>query len=270
MESDVTQPALIDKLWVWGEAHKKQIVIGLVVALVVGLVVALLFTFQNQKQTNANDALSKLASRAASPSAPGPDADALLKVAADFPGTDAAQRAILLAASDLFANGKYDESRAQFQRFLQEHGDSPFAGQAALGIAATLDAQGKAQDAINAYLGVVDHYQQNWNVGPQAKLALARLFIAQGKLQDARGQLMDLANPRVYPNEIASEANMRLRELFTAHPELIPASPAPAQTLSPILENPNRSVPSAPVSTSTNRPAATPPAGITKPATNKP
>ncbi|HLX68186.1 MAG TPA: tetratricopeptide repeat protein, partial [Verrucomicrobiae bacterium] len=149
MESDVTQPPLMDKLWVWGDAHKKQLLIALAAVLVVGLGIAFWLTHQSQQQINANDALSKLAVQAILPSASAPSAGALLKVAADFPGTDAAQRAILLGASELFAQGKYDEALGQFQRFLQEHGDSPFAGQAALGVAASMEAQGRTQDAIN-------------------------------------------------------------------------------------------------------------------------
>src|SRR5215469_1224299 len=173
MESDVTQPALIDKLWVWGDAHKKQLLIGSVAVLVVGLGIAFWLAHQSQEQTDANYALSKLVAKAISPNAPAPGADALLKVGNDYPGTDAGQRALLLAAADLFADGKYDAARGQFQRFLQEHGDSPFAGQAALGLAATMDAQGRTQDAINAYRSAADHYSQDWNVAPQAKLALA-------------------------------------------------------------------------------------------------
>jgi predicted negative regulator of RcsB-dependent stress response len=268
MESDVTQPAVFDKLWVWGDTHKKQLLLGVIIVLLVGLVAAFWFTHLSQEQTDANNALSKLVARANSPSVPPPGADALLKVGNDYPGTDAGQRALLLGAADLYADGKYDEARAQFQKFLQEHSDSPFAGEAALGVAATMDAQGKAQDAINAYRNVADHYLQNWNVGPQAKLALARLLIAQGKLQDAREALMDLANPRSYPSEIVAEANMRLREIFTAHPELIPANPA--APVSPILGTTNRPAPSAPMMISTNRTSAAPPVVITPPAANKP
>ena len=266
MESDVTQPALIDKLWVWGDAHKRQLIFGFVAVLVVGLAIAIWFAHQNQEQTNANYALSKLVSRSISPTAPAPGADALLKVGADYSATDAGQRAVLLAAADLFTDGKYDEARAQFQRFLQEHSDSPFLGEAALGVAATFDAQGRTQDAINAYRNVADHYSQNWNVAPQAKLALARLLESQGKLPDARQELMDAV--RTYPGESGAEANMRLRQLLTAHPELIPTNPAP--TASSVLERPNRLAPSAPMVISTNRPAPTPPAGIKPPATNKP
>lgn len=269
MESDVTQPAIFDKLWMWGETHKKQLLVGTVIALVVGLAIAFWFVHQGQEQIDANSALAKLVSRAASPNTPPPSADNLLKVGADYSGTDAGQRALLLGASELFAEGKYDDAHAQFQRFLQQYSDSPFAGEAALGAAACLDAQGRAQDAIDAYRGVADRYLQNWNIGPQAKLALARLLVAQGKLQDARGELMDLANPRSFPPEITGEANMRLRELFAAHPELMPAPPA-APPNGMVFGNTNRPAPSAPVVTSTNRSAAPAPFVIKVPPTNKP
>jgi predicted negative regulator of RcsB-dependent stress response len=257
----------MDKLWVWGDAHKKHLLIGSLIVLVVGLLIAFYFAHQTQEQTDANFALSKLVSRNVSPTTPGPGADALLKVGNDYPGTDAGQRALLLGAAGLFADGKYDEARAQFQRFLQEHADSPFVGEAALGVAATFDAQGRAQDAINAYRIAADHYPGDWNVAPQARLALARLLEAQGKFADAKGELMDAG--RTYPGEIGSEIGMRLRELFIAHPELIPTNPAP--TSSSVLERPTRPAPSAPgATTPTNRPPAAAPFVITPPPTNKP
>lgn len=223
MDSDVTQSATFYKLWDWGEMHKKQLLIGLIVVVVVGLGIAYYFVHQGQQQENANDALSKLMVRT-SPNAPETSPEAFLKVAAEYPDTDAGQRALLLGASALFTQGNYDEARAQFQRFLQAHSDSPFAAEAALGVATCLEAQGKTDDAITSYRNVAEHYQTP-NVVPQAKLALARLDESQGKLQDARSQLEDVV--RTYAPPIGTEARNRLEQLLTAHPELM-ATNAPA------------------------------------------
>src|SRR4051812_44071889 len=119
MESDVTQSALFYKLWAWGDKNKKRLLWGLIALIVVGIIAAFWMAHESEKQNDANYALSKLMSRTGVPNAPEPSADTLLKVTSDYSGTEAAQRAMLLAAADLFAEGKYDIARAQFQKFIQ-------------------------------------------------------------------------------------------------------------------------------------------------------
>jgi len=285
MDSDVTQSAFFYNLLDWAEAHKKQLFIGLIAVVVVGVGLAFYFVHQGQVQDDANNALSKLLVRT-SPNTPEPTPENFMKVANDFPNTDAGKRALLLAASALFTEGKYDEARGYFQRFLQEHADSPFAGQAALGIAASMEAQGKLEDAINAYRNAADRYQTP-NVAPQAKMAMARLYQSQGKLTDARDQLEQIVQNQNYGPPVASEARNQLEQLLMAHPELMPTNappqpppmmrttPAPtappartAPPASPILQNltnhppaapanqpPPASKPGAPLLLTTNKPA---------------
>ena len=50
---------------------------------------------------------------------------------------------------------KYADAQTQFQKFLDAHPDSFFAAQAALGVAASLDAQGKTDLAAGAYQRVI-------------------------------------------------------------------------------------------------------------------
>lgn len=274
MEYDVSQqPAVFEKIWVWAQTHGKQLLVGVAAVIVLGLAVAFYIVHLNQVQIDANTALSQLATRSMNPNNPAPSADALLKIGSDYSGTDGGQRALILAASTLYADGKYDDARAQFQRFLQQYPDSPFAGEAQFGVAACLDAQGRTQEAIDTYRAVADHYAQNWNVGPRAMLSLARLLMGQGKLEDARGELMDVAR-NFQGAPISSEAQVRLRQLFLAHPELIPQQPAQARQGPPMLENPVRppaSAPSAPptMMNSTNRPGALPPFVFKTPPTNQ-
>lgn len=245
-----------------------QLLGGLVAIVVIGLAIAFWFVHQGQQQANANNALSKLVVR----NLPGPAAtpEALLAVAGSYPSTDAGQRAALLAASDLYTQGKYDEARAQFQRFLQDHADSPFAGEAALGVAASLDAAGKTDEAINAYRSVENRYL-NLGVVPQAKLALARLLEGQGKLQDAKAELLDVL--RTYPGQMNAEAGRQLQDLVVAHPELMPPpAPAPQAPIeiqtnhAPIMIQTNR----APIAIPTNRAGApTGPIKLSIPGANK-
>jgi TolA-binding protein len=227
MESDLTQSALLYKLWAWSDKNKKQLLWGFVAVVLVGLGIAFWFAHQTSVQNDANDALSQLPTRGVTSAAPPATADAFLKVAADYSGTDAAQRALLLAAASLFDDAKYDEALARFQQFLKDDSDSPFAGQAALGVASCYDAQNKTNDAASAYQGVIDRYPSQ-NVVPQAKLALARLLEGQGKFSEARTDLEEII--RTFPGAVGSEAAAHLQELNSAHPELQatnrPASPA--------------------------------------------
>jgi TolA-binding protein len=216
MESDVTQSALFYKLYVWGDKYRKQLLWGLIALVAAGVVIAFWLVRQSEKQNDANEALSKLTSRV-SPTAPEATPESLLKVAADYPDTDAGQRALLLGASDLFTAGKYEEAMAQFQKFQRDNVDSPLTPQAAMGVAACYDAEGKTNDAVSAYQGIVDRYQ-NQNVFPQAKLALARLLEAQGKYKEAQAHLDEIVH--TIPGTINTEAALRLQELSAAHPEL--------------------------------------------------
>lgn len=230
MESDVTQSELLYKLYAWGDKNKKFLLGVLVALVIVGIGVAFWFSHQNEEQTDANNALSKLTTQE-TPTAPEPTPEALLGVAGNYAGTAAAQRALLLAAGGLFDAGKYDEAQAQFRKFVQDYSDSPFAAQAALGLAACMDAENKTNDAVTAYQGVADHYAQQ-NVAASAKMALARLMVAQGKFSDARNYLQEVA--RTYPAPTGSEAAEQLQELDAAHPEPQPTN-APAAMKPPLL-----------------------------------
>jgi predicted negative regulator of RcsB-dependent stress response len=227
MESDLTESALFYKLWAWGDKNRKQLLYGLIAIVVVGIIVAFWLAHAHEKQKDANSALASVTSRnVGTPNASATSADALLKVNSDYPDTDAGQRALLLAAGDLFAEGKYDVAMAQFSKFLKDYNSSPLAGQAALGIASCYDATGKTNDAVSGYQGVIDRYSTQ-NVVAQARLRLGTLLEAQGKYHDARSAFEELA--RSFPQtQIASEGISHLQQLNAAHPEV---QPAPQATL---------------------------------------
>jgi TolA-binding protein len=231
MESDLTQSALLYKLWAWGDKNKKQLLWGLIALVVLGIGIAFWLAHQSETQNDANDALSQLTTRNVSSTAPEATAEDFLKVAADYPDTAAGQRALLLGAADLFDGGKYDDAQGQFQRFLNNYTDSPLRGQAALGVAACLDAQGKTNDAISAYQSILDRYP-NQNIVPQAKLALARLLEGQGKFSEARSGLEEIV--RTFPGTISAEAASQLELLNAAHPE-VEATNRPPATAAPTL-----------------------------------
>jgi TolA-binding protein len=225
MESDAVQIPISHKAWAWFEANKKQTLWGAGVLLVVGTIIAFFLYRQNEAEITASEALSNVSM----PQASGARTDTVegyLKVAATHPRSKAGARALLLAAGGLFVDGKYDEARTQFERFRREYSDSLFMGEALLGMAACLDAQGKTRDAMAAYKDLIDHRPGDSNV-PQARFALARLHQAQNEPEQARNLFEEVERSQPY-GSLGDEARMQLEELKTKFPKLLaPVTPMP-------------------------------------------
>jgi TolA-binding protein len=167
-----------------------------------------------QKEIEAGNALSRVILAGNEQTA-----DACLKVAADFPGTKAGQRAALRGAAALFAAGKYADAQAQFQKFLDTYSDSPLAPEAQLGVATSLDAQGKLDLAASAYENVIN-LSSDQNVTAVARLGLAQIQEQEGRPTDAKRNYEEVA--RLNPNSsLVSEAVMRAAQLKTESPAVI-------------------------------------------------
>jgi predicted negative regulator of RcsB-dependent stress response len=225
---DLTASDYLFKLWPWIEANLKRI------AYVAGAVAILVFAFsyysysQKQKEITAGQALSQVIVM----SGGSQQADAYLKIAADYPGTVAGQRALLEGAAALFTTGKFPEAQAQFQKFLDAYPDNFFTPQASLGVAASLEAQGKTDLAISAYQRAAGQ-GASMSVTAGAKFAIARIYDAQGKAAEAAKLYEEVA--RANPNSsMGNEAGIRAMELKTkmpATPTAKPAAPAAPFTL---------------------------------------
>ena len=107
-----------------------------------------------------------------------------LKIAREYQSTSAGQRAFLQSAALLFEGGQYAEAQSQFQQFLDQYPDNFFSGQAALGLAASLDAQAKLDLAAGAYQRVINGYSDPLAAN-YARLSLAQLKEHQGKSTEA-------------------------------------------------------------------------------------
>jgi tetratricopeptide (TPR) repeat protein len=268
MENVVAVP-LSHKLWAWFETNKKQAVGGTLAVAAVILVILFVVYQREQKEANASQALSLVAmsqmTSGGTPAAP----EAYLKVATEYPDSSAAARAVLLAAGGYFTQARYDQAKAQFERFLREfRGNSAYGdlqGEALLGVAASLEADGKLAEATTAYKDLVDHHPGD-HVVPQARFALARLYEAQGKLELARDAYQQAASANFYGGILADEAGMKYQELITRHPELAPkpaaslSTPAPAPTPAPPAAQTPAAAPAAPAASTTSNaaPAAAP------------
>lgn len=225
MDSGAAQLPVTDRLQIWFGQNRTQALAALAIVVAVGLIVGFYLWYQGEKESRASEALTSVSI----PTGPTPrteTADAYLKIAATYPKSTAAARAVLLAGGTLFVDGKYDQARAQFEKFTREYRDTTFMGEALLGIAACLDAENKTNEAIRAYKDLTEHHSGDPSV-PQAKFALARLYEGQGQAELARPLFEDVARAEPY-GSLGSEAGMRLEELKMKHPELF--APPPSMT----------------------------------------
>jgi len=220
MQSQDTATVYFFKLWPWIEANIKRIGFGAALLAILIFLLAFYSWRQNQREISAGDALTQTVI-----SANGQSAAAYFKVAADYSGTLAGQRAFLQGAAALFAAGEFAEAQAQFQKFLDTYPDSAFAPQANLGVAASLDAQGKLDLALAAYQRIRSGSADAPTVNA-AKFAVARIEEQQGKISDALTLYADIARSNPY-GSLGSEAAVRAMELKTKQPAAsTTASPA--------------------------------------------
>lgn len=227
MQLHDTPETYLFKLWPWIEANKVRLLWGGgIVVVAVGL-----FSFhsyrQRQKEIDAGVAFTQLMLSDTRNGTVESQAGLFLKLAADHPGTTAAQRAMLQSAAILFEGRKYSDSQARFQQFLTQYADSTLAPQAVLGLAACLDAQGKTDTAAAAYQHVFNSYSDS-TAAAFAKFRLAQLEEQSGKATEALNLYEEVQ--RSSPgSSLASQAGLRAMELkmtpATATPHPAPAAP---------------------------------------------
>jgi len=223
MDSETPQSSRFYEFLAWVELNKKNLAIGAAVF------VALLFGYfvyqwySNEQEAAANQALSAIRSTPTSAvMLPEPKAQEYLKVANKFGGTSAGERALLMAAADLYAQGKYQEAQAQFERFLKNYSHGPLAPQAVYGVAACLDALNKVDEALAKYQDVIARYPSE-PVAGQAKLAMGRLYEAKNQSELALKMYEDLTKGN--PASVWSAEARALREaLLQSHPNLAPTN----------------------------------------------
>jgi tetratricopeptide (TPR) repeat protein len=230
---EATETGSLLKLWAWVETNKKQAAWGAGGAIVLALAIWFLLWRHGEQQVKAGEALSQVfvpQLMTGGPARPETVRE-LLKVAAQYPGSEAGAEATLMAAGDLFTEGKYDQARVEFEKFARLHRASALEASALLGIAACLDAQHKTEQAKTAYKSLIDQHP-NDPVTLQAKFSLACIYGAQNMPELERNYLEEVARAR--SSILSSEAALRLQALFDQHPELAPTAPPPV-TLTPTL-----------------------------------
>jgi len=210
------------KILEWLHTRRKPLVAGAIVVAVLAVVWAIVSWKKSQNDADANAqffAVPLESPARSAPVSPGP----LLDVAKTYPSTPAGEHAKLLAAKDLFIQGKYPEASQQFSDFLNNYPDSALAPDAKMGVAASLEAEGKTPDAIKEYRAIILTYPGEMSIVSPAKLTLARLYQETGQSQQALTYYVELArmlsqNPY---DPWASEAQERAQLLVSEHPELM-------------------------------------------------
>jgi tetratricopeptide (TPR) repeat protein len=142
----------------------------------------------------------------------------LVRLADQYHGTRAAERAELLGAGALFAEGKFTEAQAKFDAFRQQHPEHPFAPTATLGFASSLDAQGKTAEALAAYQEVISRFASE-PAANQARMGKARLHEALNQPEQALALYDELAKPGIFTPS-AQEAMGRREALLAKNPAL--------------------------------------------------
>ncbi len=113
------------------------------------------------------------------------DADGWRKVIAQYAGTAAAGDAHLLLAEQLRKDSKYDESAAIARQFIDQYPEHPLLSGAWTSLGATLEAQGKTDEALSTYQKVSTTYANSFSA-PVALLGQARIFKEKGKMDEAQ------------------------------------------------------------------------------------
>jgi len=230
MELQDAPATYLFKLWPWFEANKIRLACGGgIVVVAIGLIS--FYSWQrNQTEITAGEAFTGLMISDSRKATPEDQAGLFMKVAGEHSGTAAGQRALLQSAAMLFEAGKYPGAQAQFQQFLKQYPVSSLAPQAALGAAASLDAQGQSDPAAAAYQRVISGYSDAIAAN-YAKYRLAQIDERLGKTTEALKLYEDVARSSA-GSQLGSEAGLRAMEL-NMKPSSAPQTTAPAASIKP-------------------------------------
>jgi predicted negative regulator of RcsB-dependent stress response len=208
MQTQDAPAEILFKFWPWFEANRKRLVIGGVAVAVAAFVVYFISAQKQAAEQNAGLAYTQLQMTLPVGTSAQQMADGYLAIANKYQGTLAGQRARLQAGAVQFSAGNYPEALAQFQNFLTTESGSPLTVAARMGIAASLEAQGKLDDAMAAYRAVVSGFPDATDA-IVAKFSQGRVLELQGKLTEAVTFYQDTARSPL-AGSLASEAAQRV------------------------------------------------------------
>jgi len=216
MQTQDASAEFLLKFWPWLEANRKHLIGTAVVVCVVLFVWYFLATQREQKAIEAGQAYTSLQLNQPPTSTAAQLAAMYSKLADQYAGTLAAQRAQLQAAAVMFDVGSYDVAQAQFQKFLDNNSGSPLAPAAKLGLAASLEAQNKLADAVKEYRALTAQFP-NSTEALTAKFSLGRVLELQGQMTEAVSCYQEVARSQL-AGSLAQEAAQRLAQIQVKTP----------------------------------------------------
>lgn len=232
MDTQPKQSASVYELIAWANENRKRLIGIGAVLVALAAIIGIYDWHVNYRLSEANAAYCRLKPPSASS---GGDAAAYLAVANEYQDTSAGARALLLAGGLLFEAGKFEDAQKTFERFMATHHDYPLASEALAGWAASLEAQGKRDQAIARFEDMMRRPQDATTL--QIRLSLGRLYEKSGKYEQALRQYMDLVQANS-SDSWSTEARGNAQDLLAKHPELRqklapppsapPAAPTPA------------------------------------------
>jgi tetratricopeptide (TPR) repeat protein len=219
MDTETKSLETMVNAWGWVETNWRKLALGAAVVALVALVVSYAIYSRGNNALLASQRLSALRPMPAPGGGLTPvTADAYLKVAADYPGTEAAGRATLLAAGAMFDATNYAGALKLFEKFQTEFTASPLRAEALFGQAASLEALKRPAEAITAFQALLTRHSSAPLV-PRAKLALARLQLAQKQPEQALRLLEEVSKTEQY-GLLAMLSQVMQEEIKAANPAL--------------------------------------------------
>lgn len=144
--------------------------------------------------------------------------EALQAVAAT--GSRWSVEALYLAGEAAIEAKAYDKARETFQKVVDDHKDSPYAPQAAEGLAFLDENEGKLEEALAGYTKVFETWDSTFT-GRRQPINMGRLQEELGKLPEAIASYKK--QTEIFPeSSVAGSAEQALARLKSEHPDLFP------------------------------------------------
>jgi len=239
MDNEAKHGGDLYALVAWADKNRKQLLwtVGTLIAL--GAAVGLYFMHKDSREASANAAFCALKLPI-----PGRDmptaamAAQFAQVADEYPDTSGGARAMMAAAGIYFEAGEFEKARTMFQTLLAEHPNFPLANEAAIGVAVSLEAEGKFAEATARYEEIAHQGTQD-STWPQTRSALARLYTQQSHPDRALEMYKEMLQARS-GDSWTMEAQVQVRELLDKYPslrqQLAPPTPPAAPATAPVLD----------------------------------
>jgi len=231
MSENVLESGKLYELWGWYLTNRKRVHTWAIIIFVVGVSIAYAIWSSGQKQINANTALFRLDRPLSAVTSGKVSGDEFLKVANQYKGTAAAERAYIDAAAAYFNAGEYQKANDTFAAFKKEYSSSDYISTADFGLAVCLDALGMEDKALAEYDNVIVKYPM---LAGKANLSKAQIYIDKGDNKKAYEVYQEMTKgPGM--NGYASQAYALMRQLQTQDPSVLekPEEPKPAVTAAP-------------------------------------